>query len=265
MKIILLGSNGMLGSYLRRYLSDKYELLALTRNDIDLSTNESNIISYFDKIINDGDVIINSAGVIKQRDYNVKDMIMVNGVLPHILNQLKSLKRCEVIHITTDCVFSGKEGNYTEQSPHDCLDDYGKSKSVGENQNNTNIRTSIIGEETYNKKSLIEWVKSNSNNVVSGYSNHLWNGVTCLELSLFIHKLISENLFWNGTKHIYSPNTVSKYELLSMINEIYELNITINKTETSEDCFRNLSSIYNPFILKDLYTQIKEQRNFNFV
>jgi dTDP-4-dehydrorhamnose reductase len=115
MKIILLGSNGMLGNYLRSYLSDKYELLALIREDIDLSSCESDIISYLDKITNDGDVIINSAGVIKQRDYNVQDMIMVNGVLPHILNKLKSLKKCEVIHITTDCVFSGKDGNYTEK------------------------------------------------------------------------------------------------------------------------------------------------------
>lgn len=265
MKIILLGSNGMLGCYLRKYLSDKYEILALTRDDIDLSTCECDIISYLNEITNDGDVIINSAGVIKQRDYNVKDMIMVNGVLPHILNKLKVLKNSEIIHITTDCVFSGKEGGYTENSLHDCLDDYGKSKSIGENKNNTNIRTSIIGEENYNKKSLIEWVKSNSNKTISGYTNHLWNGVTCLELSMFIHKIISEKLFWNGTRHIHSSNTVSKYELLVMINEVYELNININRIETNENCFRNLNSIYDSFISKDIYTQIKEQKNFNFI
>ena len=265
MKIILLGSNGMLGSYLRSYLSDKYELLPLTRNDIDLSTSESDIISYLDKITNEGDIIINSAGVIKQRDYNVKDMIMLNSVLPHILNKIKVLKKCEVIHITTDCVFSGKEGNYTEESTHDCLDDYGKSKSIGENLNNTNIRTSIIGEELQNKKSLIEWVRSNANKTINGYNNHLWNGLTCLELPILIHKIISEDLFWEGTRHIHSPNTVSKYELTSMINEIYELNIHIDKIETKDNCFRNLNSIYDPFISKDLYTQIKEQKNFNFI
>jgi dTDP-4-dehydrorhamnose reductase len=263
MKIILLGSNGMLGTYLRSYFTDKYELLSLTRKDIDLSTCESDIISYLDKITNAGDIIINSAGVIKQRDYNIKDMIMVNGVLPHILNKLKVLKKCEVIHITTDCVFSGKEeSGYTENSLHDCLDDYGKSKSIGENENNTNIRTSIIGEERYNKKSLIEWIKSNKNKTINGYSNHLWNGVTCLELSKLIHKIISENLFWTGTKHIHSPNTVSKYELTSMINEIYELNIHIDKIETKDNCFRNLSSLYDFPIIKDLYTQIKEQKEF---
>jgi dTDP-4-dehydrorhamnose reductase len=265
MKIILLGSSGMLGSYLKKYLSDKYEIVPLIRNDIDLSTCESKIIEYFDKIVNHGDVIVNSAGVIKQRDYNIKDMILVNGVLPHILNKIKELKKCEVIHITTDCVFSGKDGGYKEESPHDCLDDYGKSKSIGENKNNTNIRTSIIGEESYNKKSLIEWVKSNSNKTINGYSNHLWNGVTCLELSIFISKIISDNLFWTGTRHIFSPKTVSKYELVNMINEIYDLNIEIKKTETSENCFRNLNTIYDSPIIKDLYTQIKEQKKFNFI
>ena len=91
MKIILLGSNGMLGTYLRKYLSNEYEILALSRKEIDLSSSESDLLSYFDNIVNQGDVIINAAGVIKQREYNLKDMIMVNGVLPHILNKLKSL------------------------------------------------------------------------------------------------------------------------------------------------------------------------------
>jgi dTDP-4-dehydrorhamnose reductase len=170
-----------------------------------------------------------------------------------------------VIHITTDCVFSGKEGGYDEKSPHDCLDDYGKSKSIGENQDNTNIRTSIIGEELSNKKSLIEWVKSNANKSINGYSNHLWNGVTCLELCIFIDKIISDKLFWKGTKHIHSPNTVSKYELVTMINDIYNLNLSINKVETNENCFRNLSSKYITNISKDIYTQIKEQKEYEIL
>lgn len=262
MKIIILGSNGMLGTYLRKYLCNEYEILALSRKEIDLSGSESDLLSYFDNIVNKGDIIINAAGVIKQREYNLKDMIMVNALLPHVLNNIKRYKECEVLHITTDCVFSGKTGEYIENSPHDCLDDYGKSKSLGENENNTNIRTSIIGEEMHNKKSLIEWVKSNRNNTINGYNNHLWNGVTCLELSMLIKKIISEKLFWTGTRHIYSPNTVSKYELLNMINDIYNLNINIVKVD-SEKCHRNISSIYESLISKDLYMQIKEQKNFN--
>jgi dTDP-4-dehydrorhamnose reductase len=117
---------------------------------------------------------------------------------------------CNVIHITTDCVFSGRGGRYDENSLHDCLDDYGKSKSLGENQNLTIIRTSIIGEEKTNKKSLLEWVKSQKNNLIFGYTNHFWNGVTCLEMSKFIFTLIKEQNYWKGVQHVYSPDIVSK-------------------------------------------------------
>lgn len=262
MKLVILGSNGMLGSYLERYFSNKYDLLCLTRKDIDLSINSENILSYFNSIIDEGDIIINSAGVIKQRNYNIREMIMVNSILPHLLNEIKKINKCEVIHITTDCVFSGLEGYYDENSKHDCLDDYGKSKSIGENSNNTNIRTSIIGEEKYNKKSLIEWVLSNKNGLINGYTNHLWNGLTCLELCKYIDNLISKNEFWEGTRHVGTKNIVSKYELVNMINDVYNLNIIINKSKTDVNCFRNLNSIHNSLIEKDLLLQIKEQKNF---
>lgn len=262
MKIILLGANGMLGSYLNKYLGGKYRILPLTRNDIDLTSCEIDLLLYFSNITNKDDIIINSAGVIKQRNYCIKDMILVNSVLPHILNKIKMEKKCEVIHVTTDCVFSGKDGNYTEASPHDCLDDYGKTKSIGENLNNTNIRTSIIGEELHNMKSLLEWVRSNKNKTIDGYTNHRWNGVTCLELAKLIDRIISENLFWKGTRHIHSPDTVSKYELICMINDIYNLNILPNKVETPDKCYRNISSIYKSSISKDIYSQIKAQKDF---
>jgi NAD dependent epimerase/dehydratase family enzyme len=111
MKIILLGSNGMLGSYLRSYLSDKYELLPLTRNDIDLSTSESDIISYLDKITNEGDIIINSAGVIKQRDYNVKDMIMLNSIVTTIIITME-------IEIIITCITKQQKSYLQMQQSH---------------------------------------------------------------------------------------------------------------------------------------------------
>jgi dTDP-4-dehydrorhamnose reductase len=232
MKIILFGSNGMLGSYLNSYLKDKYDVLALTRSDIDLSSDETIIMEFLDKLVGKNDIIINAAGVIKQRVFDITDMIKVNSLFPQILAKFKNKRGCKVIHITTDCVFNGGQGKYTEKDSHDSLDEYGKSKSLGENLDICNIRTSIIGEEKNNKKSLIEWVISNKNGTIDGYENHLWNGVTCLELSKFIDKLIGEDLIWEGIKHVFSPNTVSKYELVSDINEIYGLGITINKKNT---------------------------------
>lgn len=265
MKIILFGSNGMLGNYLNTYLSIKYDMLSLTRKDIDLSNvSEDELMFFLEQNVKKEDVIVNACGVIKQRGYDIKDMIMVNSIFPNILAKFKEKTGCEIIHITTDCVYSGDKGLYEESNHHDCLDDYGKSKSLGENPKLTNIRTSIIGEEKLNKKSLLEWVKSNKNNTIDGYDNHLWNGVTCLELSKFINNIIENNSYWCGVKHIFSPNTVSKYELVIIINQIYDLNITINKKTTDINCYRNLTSNSPQLITKTLYEQIIELKEYDY-
>lgn len=263
MKIILFGSNGMLGTYVKTFFENKYELVNLTRNDLNLGiSSEVEITSFLDSITNKEDVIINAAGIIKQREYDILEMIKVNSIFPNILGKMKKDKGFQVIHVTTDCVFDGEDGNYIESSFHNCIDDYGKSKSLGENPNLTTIRTSIIGEELSNKKSLVEWVKSNKSKEISGYKNHLWNGVTCLELCKLMSEIIDTNDFWLGVKHIHSPDTLSKFELLNLINEIYELNIDVKETETSKKCFRNLSSSYNSPIIKKLKEQIIEMKNF---
>lgn len=264
MKLIIFGSNGMLGNYLTTYLSKNYNTLALTRKDMDLSTvDESTILNYLNNNVSKNDIIINASGVIKQREYNLIDMIKVNSVFPHILAKAKKEISCNVIHITTDCVFKGYGGSYLEYDKHDCIDDYGKTKSLGENPTLTTIRTSIIGEEKNNKKSLLEWVISNKNNTIDGYENHLWNGITCLELAKIIDVIISNNMYWNGTKHLFSPTIVSKYELVKMISEIYGLNITVNKKITDVNCFRNLSTIGHNLVEKPLYNQILELKEFN--
>lgn len=263
MKIILFGSNGMLGTYVKKFFEDKYTLLNLTRSDLDLgSASESQITSFMNGVANKGDIIINAAGIIKQREYDILEMINVNSVFPNILGKIKKTIGIEVIHITTDCVFNGEIGNYNESSYHDCIDDYGKSKSLGENANLTTIRTSIIGEELSNKKSLIEWVKSNKNKEIFGYKNHLWNGVTCLELCKLIHDMIKTNDFWIGVKHIHSPDTLSKFELVNIINEVYKLNIIVKETETEKKCYRNLSSFHENRITKKLKDQIIETSKF---
>ena len=265
MKVILFGSNGMLGRYLKSYLSDKHDLVALTRADIDVSTiNEDKLMEFLRANITKDDVVVNAIGIIKQRTSDPLDMIKVNSVFPQLLAKFKNEVGCNVIHITTDCVFNGLKGGYIESDPHDCTDDYGKTKSLGENPNVTNIRTSIIGEELENKKSLLEWVRSNSGKTIDGYENHIWNGVTCLELAKLIDKIIKENMYWNGVRHVFSPTTLSKYELVSMINDIYGLGITINKKNTDIHCYRNLDSTLPPLVDKGLREQIIELKEFKF-
>lgn len=263
MKVIIFGANGMLGNYVVKYLKDSFEVLALTRKDFDISkVTRENLKEFIVPHINKYDVIVNCAGVIKQRDYKIIDMINVNSIFPNLLAELQ----CKVIHITTDCVYSGLVGNYNEDSKPDCNDAYGQTKSLGENPELTIIRTSIIGEELQNKLSLMEWVKSNRGGEIKGFVNHLWNGVTCLELSKLIQNMIRQDNFWKGVRHIFSPPIcINKYELVSMINEVYELRIKINKYEAKDMCYRNLQTKYINPITKTLLEQLKELKEFNIL
>lgn len=269
MKIFIFGSSGMLGNYIKKYLSDlNYDIVSFSRKEYDLTfltiqSLESLLINHE---IKEKDIIINCSGVIPQssnRQKLTKDLYYkINSIFPIVLSMLCDKLNCKMIHITTDCVFNGNEGLYGEKSNHTETNDYGTSKSLGELSNSTIIRTSIIGEELYNKTSLLEWVKSNKNKEINGYTKHFWNGVTCLQLAKIIEYVIKHNLYWNGVRHIFSPNTVSKYELVSIINNVYKLNIKINKLET-EKVDKSLTSIYKSFYdIPILEKQIEEQKDY---
>lgn len=269
-KILIFGSNGMLGNYLKSYLSQSYNIISLTRNDYDLGKLSINGLT--DLLTKNGitsnDVVINCAGVIpqasKQRGLNTRLYFTINSLFPVILGQICDSMGAKMIHITTDCVFSGKDGSYDENSIHDELNDYGMSKSLGELCKATIIRTSIIGEEIINKRSLLEWVVSNRGNTINGYTNHMWNGVTCLQLSKIIDEIVSKKLFWNGVRHVFSPRAVSKYELVSMINDIYNLDITVQPFSADDKVDKTITSIRDPlFEIPDLNDQIISMRKYS--
>lgn len=264
MRLIILGKNGMLGAYATKFFQNKYEILSFERKDLDFTKqSQLSLKNFFDELCKEDDIVLNCAGAIKQRNYTNSEMILVNSVIPNVLAETKLRKGCQVIHITTDCVFSGDKGGYTEKDNHDAEDGYGKTKSLGENLLNTNIRTSIIGEEYLNKLSLLEWVKSNSQKEIYGYTNHYWNGMTCLELCKLVDKIIYSEDFWKGTRHFFSNRVVSKFELCNLINKEYFLNINIIPKETETNCFRNLSSLYDiKYEISDLEQQIKELKNY---
>lgn len=248
MKIVVLGSTGMLGSALGSYLLKEYDeqnvYLSYRNEDVAYGLNRF----YFDPLtdsleaITGGDYIINCIGIIKP--FIKPDLITsikVNSVFPRELSNYCQEKGYKLIHITTDCVFSGKDGNYDENEPHDCLDDYGKTKSLGEPDNCMVIRTSIIGEEIHKKASLVEWVKSQKGKNINGFTNHLWNGITTKEYARVCHKIISNNWFENDLFHVFS-NIVSKYELLHLISDRFNLDLTINEFEAPSSINRTLST-----------------------
>ena len=265
MNIILFGATGMLGRYVYYNLKETYSVICIKREQFDIENDawsklENLLCDNLKYNIKENDIIINCAGIIPQKYKNdhFKTYIRVNTLFPHKLNEISKKIKCKFIHITTDCVFDGLKGNYSVNDSHSAKDIYGISKSQGEPEHATIIRTSIIGEEIYGKRSLIEWVKSNKDGSIKGYTNHYWNGVTCFELAKYIERVIYNNNFWLGVRHICSPNIVTKYELCCYINEIYKLNINIEKYEDSIS--KNMTLCGKDISENTIFDQIKNQQ-----
>lgn len=261
MRVFVLGDEGMLGRYVYNYLKLKsFDVIGFNRSNFNIENPQDYLIYYTNS------VVINCIGLIPQRTEgkSKRDIIIANTTLPHNLQDLCKRTNSKLIHITTDCVFSGLRGFYSEASTHDCLDIYGKSKSLGEPEDSTIIRTSIIGEEIRNKKSLLEFVKANKDREINGYINHYWNGITCLQFAKICEDIIQNNLFWKGVKHIYSSKDINKFTLIKLISDVYNLNVCVKAHQTNIPCHRTLISIRKDinFLIPNLEDQILKQKNF---
>ncbi|MDO8659000.1 MAG: sugar nucleotide-binding protein, partial [Candidatus Parcubacteria bacterium] len=208
----------------------------------------------------DFDYIINCIGIIKPycKDTNPigkRKAILVNALFPHILSTYCKKKSVKLMQIATDCAYSGKYGNYDEYAIHDAEDVYGKTKSLGEvyDQNMLNIRCSIIGPELQNNLGLLEWFLHQDDKIpLQGFSNHKWNGVTTLQFAKLCLKIIENNKFSEFIKnsnlyHFTPNNTVSKYELLKLFQEVFKKNITVNSAESKNAIDRTLTTKYPQF------------------
>lgn len=255
-KILLLGKNGQLGSHMVRVLRDEgHEVLATCRRQEDLCPQDGDLIFNVETYLDDVErhwfrpehyeYVVNCIGSIKPRiSYpdGISQNYVINSWFPTKLAE-QCFNITKLIHITSDCVFSGKDGEYFESSYHDATDDYGRSKSLGEPINYCMVlRTSIIGSETANKYSLVEWAKSQKDNDVNGYTNHYWNGLTSNCLSQCVSELISAGFWTEGLFHLFSPSDVSKDQLLEMISDRFDLGLKINKVLGPEFCDRTLRS-----------------------
>lgn len=262
--IILFGSTGMLGSYCLKILRNDYNIVPITRKEYDIMDNNyDNLFNIINSYTNS--VIINCAGSIPQRETNnTTEYFIINSLFPKMLDKIATQLNINFIHVSTNCVFNYEKGNCNELVMPNEIQPYGLSKLLGEPENACVIRTSIIGEEIVNKKSLLEWVISNKNGKICGYNNTLWNGCTCQTLVKFIKTVIDTDAYWKGIKHLHSSETISKHELVCMINEIYDLNITITPINLDNTVNKTLSSIYdNTVINKSIKEQIMEQKELD--
>jgi dTDP-4-dehydrorhamnose reductase len=175
----------------------------------------------------DTDFVINCAGIIRQiEDTDVHNLLRVNGVFPWRLQDRCEQVGAKLIHASTDCVFSGKRGSYTELDKPDAIDFYGLSKSLGEPRDAMIIRTSIIGREIKTSRSLLEWAISHTNETIDGYIDHFWNGITSRAYAKACVKIMIDGLWSPGIHHVFSTS-VTKHDLLCKISNVYGLNLKV--------------------------------------
>ena len=190
------------------------------------------VVPNFDKLMHT-DWVVNCIGIIKPYCDDVLTAVRVNAEFPHLLSE-------NTIQIATDCVYSGKKGGYVETDPHDATDVYGKTKSLGEASHIKNLRCSIIGPETKNHVSLLDWFLGQEK--ANGFTNHLWNGVTTYHFSKLVQGIIREGIELPSVQHIVPGDVVTKAELLRIIAEAYNKDIPVTETEAPEAVDRTLAT-----------------------
>lgn len=211
-----------------RRLSSGLQSLCVSLSDVD---NQDQLIKLF--ATEHPDVVINCVGLIKQLEKanDPLSVLPLNAMLPHRLAGLCKISGARLIQISTDCVFSGKVGNYLEEDLSDATDLYGKSKFMGEvtYSNCITLRTSIIGHELNGNYALLEWFLS-QNNPICGFSRAVFSGLPTVELSRVVRDYVLNNKKLNGVYHVAS-SPINKYELLQQIAYVYNKKITIIKDD----------------------------------
>ncbi|MBW4546709.1 MAG: SDR family oxidoreductase [Symplocastrum torsivum CPER-KK1] len=259
MRILILGANGMLGHKLTQVFSQQFEVLATVRSSIDAFAGHPVLVQEqllgnvsvenFDSIVRaialaKPHYIVNCIGIVKQQ-LAAKDplqSISVNALFPHRLAQVCQAAGIRLIQISTDCVFTGRKGNYLETDVADAEDLYGRTKLLGEvgGEGCLTLRTSIIGREFANSYGLIDWFLRQEGKSIRGYKKAIFSGFTTHALAEIIAQIITQHSDLQGIWHV-AAEPINKFELLSLVKEIYRLNIQIEPDEVFL-CDRSLNS-----------------------
>ena len=252
MRILILGATGMLGHVLFRELrKEGYDVYGTVRSldglDQFFSPEELARIrpgvdaADLDTVIRalaaiEPDLIVNCIGIVKQlpiaRDPLIS--ITINAQLPHRLSMISKASKCRLVQISTDCVFNGNRGNYTEADSSNAEDLYGRTKYLGEVSypHCITLRTSIIGHEIKGSRSLLDWFLSQSGSV-NGFAGVIYSGMTTLEMVNILKSHIFPNPALSGVYHI-SSDAISKFELLQLCRTAYQHDIEIHREEETK-------------------------------
>ena len=237
MRLLILGGSGMLGHQLWRRLHAQHDTWVTLRRPVaDFAAHnlfdEAKAIQ-FDDITDDTaleralgqakpEAVINCVGIIKQRDEASDEALTlrVNAEFPHRLAKRCGEAGARLIHFSTDCIFAGTKGNYTESDPSDAADLYGQSKHQGEvaDAHSVTLRTSVIGHELGTNLALLDWFLSQRFKAVNGYTKAIYSGFTTLEMSRIVDLIRTQHTDLSGVWHVASE-PISKFGLLQLCRE----------------------------------------------
>jgi dTDP-4-dehydrorhamnose reductase len=258
MRVLILGGDGMMGHQLLKSLRDRhvvrvtlrqaeeryalYKLFETGSAYYDLDVTEPGKLS---RVMDDfrPEAVVNCVGIVKQRATAKEAIpsITINALLPHQLAVLCEERRARLIHLSTDCVFSGRQGHYREDDFPDCADLYGRTKLLGEvaEPHCLTLRTSIIGWELARKQSLLEWFVAQHGRI-KGFTKAIYSGFSTREMARIIERLLIDFPAASGLYHV-SSEPISKFNLLTKMNHRLGLGLVIAPDEDFF-CDRSLDS-----------------------
>ena len=281
MRVIVLGGLGLIGSGVMSVLTQNKNIDLFSTYSKSLHPKPKKLLKINYSFVNFEDkdsinnifdlkpnIIINCVGITKHisSHLNKKNIYLLNSDLPKYLDKESKKRNFSLIHISTDCVYSGSRGNYTEDDKTDALDLYGHSKAIGEELNNSLIlRTSTIGREIETQHGLLEWFLSQKT-TCEGYRNAFFSGITNIELGLIIHDIIIPRI--KDVKGIYniSSEKINKYELLKIFSKFYNKRIEIKKNfdfKIDRSLNSNKFKVEFNYVTKDWNKMLNQLDNHN--
>ncbi len=250
MRIIVLGGGGLIGHKLFEKLSERFSDVYCT-----LHSARSHALFSSDRVYENidvqdffaltnllngigADVVLNCVGITKRKP-EIDDLpyaISVNSLFPHRLARWAEESKARVIHFSTDCVFDGVLGNYTEESPTTGNDIYGKTKALGELRypHALTLRSSFIGRELTGKSELLEWCLASRGLAVNGFKKAFYSGVSTHTMARVVGDIIEHHPKINGLKQLATKQPISKLDLLRLANDIFDLKMTITEDSSFE-------------------------------
>jgi len=246
MRVLVMGASGMLGNAMLRVLAeaDGMEAFGTARSTLASQYFSSSLrdrITFgvdvgnhdlLHKVLTEikPNVVINCIGIVIHMDQTYDDQLEVlstNTLFPHRLARLCGLSGTRLVHVTSDCVFSGTRGGYRESDPSDSVELYGKSKSLGEVDypHAITLRTSLVGHALFNGHGLIDWFLSQESSV-KGYARAIFSGLPTVELARVVRDIVIPKPELSGVYHVASE-PISKLELLRLVAEVYDKSIDI--------------------------------------